>query len=231
MSAPFTAEPHFRSSETVSDLILGLADGLTVPFALAAGLSGASTSTHIVIIAGVSEIAAGAISMGLGGYLSARNDVEHYDAERQREIRETMEKPEAEEQEVDRILQSFGLDEESSRTVVGRLRQTRDAWVDFMMRFELGLERPNPRRAPIGAATIAAGYVVGGFIPLAPYFAVSPVERAVLYSVAVTAAALALFGYGRARVIGAPRLRSTLQTILLGGLAAAAAFAIARYIA
>jgi VIT1/CCC1 family predicted Fe2+/Mn2+ transporter len=225
------SEPHFRGSQTVRDVIIGMADGLTVPFALAAGLSGAVATTGIIVKAGLAEIAAGSISMGLGGYLAAKSDAEHYYTERKREEREIVELPEAEAAEVTGILQSFGLDKNESGHVVGRLSKRPKDYVDFMMRFELGLEEPSPRRALISAVTIAGGYVFGGFIPLSPYM-VTPITReAVGLSVAVTLAALAVFGYVKGVFTGAKPRRSAIQTVVIGGLAAAAAFAIAKYIA
>lgn len=227
-------ERHFTGSAAVRDVVIGMADGLTVPFALAAGLSGglagAANATHIVVTAGLAEIAAGSISMGLGGYLAGKSDVEHYVSERRREEREVVEKIQAEVDETTEILESFGLDVDASGAAVARLRERPKAWVDFMMRFELGLEDPAPRRALTSAVTIAGAYVVGGLIPLAPYMAVSTARAAVPLSVVVTLAALAVFGYVKGRFTGTRPVRSAWQTALIGGIAAAAAFAIAKYI-
>jgi VIT1/CCC1 family predicted Fe2+/Mn2+ transporter len=223
-------EKHFMASDVVRDIVIGMSDGLTVPFAIAAGMSGASVAAKIILTAGLAEIAAGSISMGLGGYLAGRTDVEHYDAELRREEQETRDVPELETAEVADILQSFGLDAEQSNSVVGALRQNRDNWVDFMMRFELGLERPDPRRAMQSALTIAFSYAVSGFIPLAPYILISSVPKALNVSVVVTLAALFAFGYVKGRVTGLNALRSGWQTMLIGGAAAGAAFAIARLI-
>ena len=162
-------EHHFTGSAIVRDLVIGMADGLTVPFALAAGLSGAVDSTSIVVTAGLAEIAAGSIAMGLGGYLAARSDVEHYEAERVREETEVREKPDVESSEVADIFRRYGLTTEELTPIVEALRTRPQAWVDFMMRFELGLEKPDPRRALASAATIALAYIAGGFIPLGPY--------------------------------------------------------------
>jgi len=225
------AEQHFKGSQTVRDVIIGMADGLTVPFALAAGLSGAVSTTGIIVTAGVAEIAAGSISMGLGGYLAGRSDAEHYATERRREEWEVVNKPEAEAAEVTAILQDFGLDEDASRQVVDRLSKRTQQYVDFMMRFELGLEAPASKRALISGLTIAGGYAFGGFIPLSPYIALANARDAVLLSVAVTLGALAVFGYVKGLFTGAKPLRSAIQTTLIGGVAAAAAFAIARYVA
>ena len=223
-------ERHFTAGETVRDIVIGMSDGLTVPFALAAGLSGAVSSTTIIITAGLAEIAAGSIAMGLGGYLAARSDAEHYASERLREQQEIKEKTEAEKAEVVDVFTSYGLSEVESAPIVEALSKRPEAWIDFMMRFELGLEEPDPKRALTSALTIAASYVVGGLIPLSPYFFLSPVSTALLYSVMATLLALLLFGYIKGRFTGARPLRSALQTALIGGLAAAAAFLIARLI-
>jgi VIT1/CCC1 family predicted Fe2+/Mn2+ transporter len=223
-------EQHFTAGETVRDIVIGMSDGLTVPFALAAGLSGAVSSTTIIITAGLAEIAAGSIAMGLGGYLAARSDAEHYASERLREQQEIKEKTGAEKAEVMDVFTSYGLSEVESAPIVEALSKRPDAWIDFMMRFELGLEKPDPKRALTSALTIAASYVVGGLIPLSPYFFLSPVTTALLFSVIATLLALLLFGYVKGRFTGARPLRSALQTALIGGLAAAAAFLIARLI-
>src|SRR6185295_17935516 len=176
-------ERHFTAGDTVRDVVIGMADGLTVPFALAAGLSGAATGTNVVVVAGLAEIAAGAIAMGLGGYLAARSDAEHYENERAREVAETGSKPQAEAAEVAHILKTFGLTVTEAAPIVAALRERPDAWVDFMMRFELGLERPDPRRALRSAGTIAGAYVAGGLIPLAPYMLLGSASLALTVSV------------------------------------------------
>ena len=223
-------ERHFTSGETVRDIVIGMSDGLTVPFALAAGLSGAVNSTGIVITAGLAEIAAGSIAMGLGGYLAARSDAEHYASERAREEREVRDTPAAEAAEVREVLESYGLTAEQSGPIAQALSTRPRAWVDFMMRFELGLETPDPGRALTSALTIAAAYVAGGFIPLGPYLAVSSIRTGLLCSVAFTLLALAVFGYVKGHFTGTRPIRSAIQTVVIGGLAAAAAFAIARAI-
>ena len=223
-------ERHFTSGETVRDIVIGMSDGLTVPFALAAGLSGAVSSTSIVITAGLAEIAAGSIAMGLGGYLAARSDAEHYESERRREQTEVRTIPEAEAAEVSDALTAYGVSAEAAAPVVNALRERPEAWVDFMMRFELGLEKPDPKRALVSAATIAGAYIAGGLIPLAPYFFFAAASRALAVSVGCTLLALFAFGYVKGQFTGAGPLRSALQTALVGGLAAAAAFGIARAI-
>jgi len=224
-------ESHFTAGETVRDIVIGMADGLTVPFALAAGLSGAISTTSVVVTAGMAEIAAGSIAMGLGGFLAARSDAEHYASELRRENLEVVEKPEAEKDEVIEVLVGFGLEPEQAELIAETLSKDPDAWVRFMMRFELGLEEPDPKRAPRSAGTIAASYVVGGLVPLAPYFMFSQARQALPWSVGVTIVALLLFGAIKARFTGAAPVKSALQTALVGGLAAAAAFLIARWIA
>jgi len=223
-------EQHFTSGKSVRDIVIGMSDGLTVPFALAAGLSGAIDSTSIVVTAGLAEIAAGSIAMGLGGYLAAKSDAEHYASERAREHREVREIPGDEAAEVLEVLQRYGLRIDEARPVVEALQKRPEAWVDFMMRFELGLERPDPSRALWSAVTIGGAYAVGGFIPLLPYMLLKHALTALAVSSAVTLVALAVFGWVKGRFTGMRPMRSALQTVLIGGLAAAVAFAIARAI-
>jgi len=223
-------ERHFTGTATVRDIVIGMADGLTVPFALAAGLSGAVGTTRIIVTAGLAEIAAGSIAMGLGGYLAAQSDAEHYDAERQREVTEVTEKPEAEVTETAAVFRSYGVTEDDSRPIVDALHQRLEAWVDFMMRFELGLEKPDPKRALRSALTIAGAYIVGGCIPLGPYIVSPKASTALVASVAITLMALATFGYVKGHFTGAPPWRTAMQTVLIGGVAAGVAFVIARAI-
>jgi VIT1/CCC1 family predicted Fe2+/Mn2+ transporter len=223
-------EHHFTSGDLVRDIVIGMSDGLTVPFALAAGLSGAVDSARIVITAGLAEIAAGSIAMGLGGYLAARSDAEHYASERRREEQEVVSVPEEEKHEVARVFESYGLTRAQSRPVVEALSERPKAWVDFMMRFELGLEEPEPGRALRSAVTIALAYIFGGLIPLSPYFAFPSAHEALEVSVMVTLLALAVFGYLKGRATGTSPLRSATQTTVIGGLAATAAFLLARLI-
>jgi VIT1/CCC1 family predicted Fe2+/Mn2+ transporter len=223
-------ERHFTAGERVRDLVIGMSDGLTVPFALAAGLSGAVDRTGIIVTAGLAEVAAGSIAMGLGGYLAARSDAEHYASERRREEREVHEIPGVEAEEVAHVFRTYGLSDAESAPVVEALCRRHEAWVDFMMRFELGLEKPDPARALTSALTIALAYVVGGLVPLAPYFVAATARAALGASVGLTLAALLVFGYVKGHFTGARPVRSALQTALIGGLAAAAAFGIARAI-
>jgi VIT1/CCC1 family predicted Fe2+/Mn2+ transporter len=223
-------EKHFTSSEVVRDIVIGMSDGLTVPFALAAGLTGAIDNSNIIVIAGLAEISAGSIAMGLGGYLAAKSDNEHYETEKKREEKEVVEVPEIEAKEITDILGEYGLKEEESKPVVTALKRHPPAWVDFMMKFELGLEKPDPKRARNSALTIAISYIVGGFIPLSPYIFVHTAGSAIIYSVILTIVALGIFGYVKGRFIGTFPLKNAIQTVVTGGLAAGAAFLIARLI-
>ena len=225
------SEAHFTASNTVRDVVIGMADGLTVPFALAAGLSGAVQNTRLIVIGGLAEIAAGSIAMGLGGYLAARGDAEHYEQERAREEREIKEIPEEEKAEVSLVFQNYGLTAHQSTPIVEALSHHPKAWVDFMMRFELGLEEPDPRRAITSAATIACSYIAGGLIPLLPYILLENVSKGLVLSAIVTLIALTVFGYVKGRYTGIHPLRSALQTSVIGGLAAGAPFLLAKAIA
>jgi vacuolar iron transporter family protein len=224
------AETHFRSGETVRDIVIGISDGLTVPFALAAGLTGAVDSSSVIITAGLAEIAAGSIAMGLGGYLAAKSAAEHYTRERARERAEVKEKPLEEEAEIYEVFRKYGLTPEETEPVVVALRNRPEAWIDFMMRFELGLERPDPRRALWSALTIGSAYAAGGFIPLVPYMLAPGARVGLGWSVVATLLALTVFGYIKGRWTGSLPLRSAWQTTLIGGLAAAAAFLIVRIV-
>jgi VIT1/CCC1 family predicted Fe2+/Mn2+ transporter len=223
-------ERHFTAGDVVRDIVIGMSDGLTVPFALAAGLTGGQVTTRIIVTAGLAEIAAGSIAMGLGGYLAAKSDAEHYASEREREHREVQEIPEEEMREVAEVFESYGLTREETWPIVQALRKQPQNWIDFMMRFELGLEKPDPKRALTSALTIAGAYIVGGFIPLTPYILASKPATALLYSIVVTLFALFVFGFVKGRFTGMKPLRSALQTALIGSAAAGAAFAIARAI-
>jgi VIT1/CCC1 family predicted Fe2+/Mn2+ transporter len=223
-------ERHFLASKTVRDVVIGMSDGLTVPFALAAGLTGAAAGGRIIVTAGLAEIAAGAVAMGLGGYLAARTDIEHYRSEYRRELNETVETPDEERREVRLILTEQGLDRAMADTVVEALTRDRHRWVDFMMRFELGLEKPDATRAPASALTIGASYIVGGLIPLLPYMLMADAAAALPVSIVLTLMALALFGGVKGSLTGGHPLRAAVQTVVIGGIAAATAFAIARLV-
>ena len=223
-------ESHFTSSEVVRDIVIGMADGLTVPFALAAGLSGAVEGTRIVVVAGFAEIAAGAIAMGLGGYLAAKNDAEHYVSEMRREEMEVIERTADEEREVREILACYGLPGKHCDPVIEHFKANPKLWVDWMMRFELGLEPPEPGRALKSAATIAVSYIAGGLVPLLPYILTNDGRQALLYSVVATLIALFSFGYMKGTFTGTHPWQSAFRTMFIGGLAAGAAFGIAKAI-
>ncbi|GAA3850813.1 VIT1/CCC1 transporter family protein [[Pseudomonas] carboxydohydrogena] len=227
MPATPHVERHFLGSETVRDVVIGMADGLTVPFALAAGLSAAVTSTQIIVTAGLAEIVAGAIAMGLGGYLAARTDQEHFASEERRESWEVDNMREAEVAEVRDIFSAYGLKDAALDSVVAALAADKKRWVDFMMRFELGLEKPDPKRAPISAATIAVSYLIGGLVPLVPYMISGDLRTALMYSVFCTGVALITFGSIKGKLTGISVVKSGFQTLLVGGLAAGAAFYLA----
>jgi VIT1/CCC1 family predicted Fe2+/Mn2+ transporter len=224
-------ERHFRSNETVRDIVIGMSDGLTVPFALAAGISGVpGVQTKIVVFAGLAEIAAGSIAMGLGGYLAARTDFEHYTTEKARENWEIDHLPDREKEEVAEVFRGYGMADIHITPILDAMANNHEQWIDFMMRFELGLEAPDPKRARASALTIGLSYVVGGFIPLTPYILIPNLSIALLVSIVVTLIALFVFGYIKGRFTGTKPLRSGFQTMLVGGVAAGAAFLLARLI-
>jgi len=234
MPATSHIEQHFTATASVRDVVIGMSDGLTVPFALAAGISGALASnphaSTLVVTAGLAEIAAGSIAMGLGGYLAAKTDLEHYVSEREREIRETVEVRDVEIEEVAKVFRDYGLSETEMAPVVKAITGDQNRWVDFMMRFELGLEEPQPKRARSSALTIAMSYIVGGMIPLAPYMLLSNVRTGLWWSIGVTLLALAVFGWVKGRFTGINPFKGGMQTVVTGGLAAGAAFLIAKLI-
>ena len=231
MHAPHV-EKHFEASAIVRDVVIGMADGLTVPFALAAGLTGvASATTRLVVVAGLAEIAAGSIAMGLGGYLAAKTDRDHYESEQARETRETLELPDKERDEVADVFRGYGMTDAQIKPVVDAISSDQKRWVDFMMRFELGFsEAPDPQRARNSAATIAISYVVGGLVPLSSYMMIADMQTALLVSVGVTLIALFIFGYVKGRLTGISPVQGGLRTVVIGGLASAAAFGLARWI-
>jgi VIT1/CCC1 family predicted Fe2+/Mn2+ transporter len=224
-------EKHFQSSEKVRDFVIGMSDGLTVPFALAAGLSGAVDLSSIVITAGLAEIAAGSIAMGLGGYLAGRTEIEHYDSEERREYEEIQTLHEVEIRETKEIFAAYGLNEELQETIAREMAKNPKSWVDFMMRFELGLERPNKNRAHQSALIIAGSYIIGGLIPLSAYFFTDNVHQGLLYSSIITFFCLIAFGLIKSKLTGQPLFKGALRVTLVGALAAAAAFGLAKLIA
>ncbi len=227
---PAHPEHHFEASDTVKDIVLGMADGLTVPFALAAGITGIAAPLEIVVTAGIAEIAAGSIAMGLGGYLAGRTQRQHYFAERAREEQEILSVPHRERSEVIEIMAQYGVTKEECAPMLAGLERNPKAWRDFMMRFELGLEEPKASAAKKSALTIALSYVIGGLIPLAPYMLIKAPQTALAVSAAVTLTALFIFGYLKGRFTGTGAWTSAWQTLLIGSVAAATAFGIARLV-
>jgi vacuolar iron transporter family protein len=223
-------EHHLQSTDTIRDIVIGMSDGLTVPFALAAGLSGAVSSSSIVVVAGIAEIVAGSIAMGLGGFLAGRTEADHYTSELRREYEEVDRVPEQEKAEVREVFADFGLSERLQTEIADEMAKDKDKWVDFMMRFELGLEKPEANRATKSAVTIGVSYIVGGIIPLSPYVFIDNSQTALYYSCGITLICLFVFGYFKSKVTGQPPFAGALKVVVIGALAAAAAFIVARMI-
>ncbi|MFN0203458.1 MAG: VIT1/CCC1 transporter family protein [Bacteroidia bacterium] len=221
-------EEHFTGSERVRDIVIGMSDGLTVPFALAAGLTGAVASNWIIVTAGIAEIIAGSIAMGLGGYLAGKTEYDHYHSELKREYQETVEKPEAEKREIREILEEYGISPQTQEAVVEELSKNQDKWVQFMMKFELGLEEPELNQARISAAFIAGSYIIGGFVPLIPYMFTKTPAEGLIYSVVITLFALFIFGFYKSKATGQPPIGGAARTMFIGAIAAGAAFIIAK---
>jgi VIT1/CCC1 family predicted Fe2+/Mn2+ transporter len=220
-------EKHIQSSDLIRDVVIGMSDGLTVPFALAAGLTGAVTNSSIIVIAGIAEIVAGSIAMGLGGYLAGKTELDHYNNELKREYEEVERIPEMEKKEVKDFFANIGLSEEIQDMASEEIAKDKKQWVDFMMKFELGLDKPDPARAKKSALNIGISYAVGGIIPLSPYFFIPVSGEALKYSVIATLICLFIFGYFKSKVTGVPLLSGALKVMLIGALAAGAAFAVA----
>lgn len=223
-------EHHLKSSDTIRDIVIGMSDGLTVPFALAAGLSGAVNSSNIVVTAGIAEIVAGSIAMGLGGFLAGRTEADHYSAELQREYEEVDRVPEQEKAEVKEVFANFGLSETLQQQIADEMAKDKDKWVDFMMRYELGLEKPQDNRATKSAVTIGLSYIVGGIIPLSPYFFINNSQIGLYYSCGITLICLFIFGYFKSKVTGQSPVSGAFKVVVIGTLAATAAFLVARMI-
>lgn len=223
-------EHHLKSSDTIRDIVIGMSDGLTVPFALAAGLSGAVNSSGIVVTAGIAEIVAGSIAMGLGGFLAGKTEADHYNSELQREYEEVERVPEQEKFEVKQVFADFGLSDHLQHEIAEEMAKDKDRWVEFMMRYELGLEKPEANRARQSAITIGISYIVGGIIPLSPYFFVADSQHALYYSCAITMVCLFVFGYFKSKATGQPPVSGALKVLIIGALAAAAAFVMAKLI-
>ncbi len=223
-------ENHLKSSDFITDIVIGMSDGLTVPFALAAGLSGAVSSNNIVITAGIAEIVAGCIAMGLGGYLAGKTEQEHYESELKREYDEVERVPHKEIQEVKDVFAEYGISEEGQTMLANELAKDKDKWVDFMMKFELGLEAPNPNRARNSALTIGIAYFIGGLLPLSAYFFTPNPHEGLLVSAVLTTICLFVFGYFKSKVTGQPPIKGALKVTMIGLVAAAAAFGIAKLV-
>jgi len=220
-------EQHLQSSDLIRDVVIGMSDGLTVPFALAAGLTGAATSSSIIVIAGIAEIVAGSIAMGLGGYLAGQTEEDHYNSELKRENDEVERVPDMEKKEVKDFFENLGLSEELQIKATEEIAKDKKQWVDFMMKFELGLDKPDPKRARKSALNIGLSYAVGGIIPLSPYFFISDSREALKFSVIATLICLYVFGYFKSKVTGVPVVSGAFKVMLIGALAAAAAFSVA----
>jgi len=223
-------EHHLKSSDTIKDIVIGMSDGLTVPFALAAGLSGATAASGIVVTAGIAEIVAGSIAMGLGGFLAGKTEADHYNSELKREYDEVERVPEQEKMEVREVFAGFGISGHLQHEIAEEMAKDKDAWVDFLMRYELGLEKPEANRARQSAVTIGISYIVGGIIPLSPYFFIHDSQQALYYSCAITSICLFVFGYFKSKVTGQPPFAGALKVLIIGALAAAAAFGMAKLI-
>lgn len=223
-------ENHLKSSDFISDIVIGMSDGLTVPFALAAGLSGAVDSNNIVVTAGIAEIVAGSIAMGLGGYLAGKTEQEHYENELKREYEEVERVPERELEEVKKVFAEYGLSPESQHLIAMELSKDKKKWVDFMMKFELGLEEPHPNRARNSAATIGTSYIVGGLLPLLAYVFTDTPTNGLILSAIITTICLFIFGYFKSKVTGQSPFYGALKVTLIGLVAAGAAFGIAKLI-
>ena len=220
-------EQHLQSSDLIRDVVIGMSDGLTVPFALAAGLTGAATSSSIIVIAGIAEIVAGSIAMGLGGYLAGQTEEDHYNSELKRENDEVERVPAMEKKEVKDFFENLGLSEELQIKATEEIAKDKKQWVDFMMKFELGLDKPDPKRARKSALNIGLSYAVGGIIPLSPYFFISDSREALKFSVVATLICLFVFGYFKSKITGVPVVSGAFKVMLIGALAAAAAFSVA----
>ena len=221
-------ESHLKSSDLLRDVVIGMSDGLTVPFALAAGLSGAVDSSGIIVIAGIAEIAAGSIAMGLGGYLAGKTEQDHYKSEVKREYDEVENLRHKEIEETKEFFANIGLSPELQDQATEEISKDKDRWVDFMMKYELGLEKPDPKRATKSALNIGLSYIAGGIIPLSPYFFIASSTEALKYSVVATLICLFIFGYFKSKITGVNAFWGAIRVTLIGAVAAAAAFAVAK---
>ena len=223
-------ESHLKSSALLTDIVIGMSDGLTVPFALAAGLSGAVDNSSIIIIAGIAEIAAGSIAMGLGGYLAGKTEQDHYNSEIKREYDEVENLRHKEIEETKEFFANIGLSEELQEKATEEISRDKDRWVDFMMKYELGLEKPDPKRATKSALNIGLSYIAGGVIPLSPYFFIHDSSVALEYSVVATLICLFIFGFFKSKITGVNPWKGAIRVMLIGAMAAGAAFGVAKVI-
>ena len=224
------SEEHLKSSETITDIVIGMSDGLTVPFALAAGLSGAVSNSHIIVIAGIAEIAAGCIAMGLGGYLAGKTEQDHYASELRREYEEVDRVPEKEKEEVMEFFETIGLSKDMQVAATEEIAKDKKVWVNFMMKYELGLDEPDPKRATNSAINIGLSYAAGGIIPLSPYFFIDASKEALKISIVATLICLFIFGYFKSKITGIHPVQGALRVMAIGALAAAAAYGIAIFL-
>jgi vacuolar iron transporter family protein len=223
-------ESHLKSSALLTDIVIGMSDGLTVPFALAAGLSGAGEKSNIIIIAGIAEIAAGSIAMGLGGYLAGKTEQDHYNSEVKREYDEVENLRHKEIEETKEFFANIGLSEALQEKATEEISRDKDRWVDFMMKYELGLEKPDPKRATKSALNIGLSYIAGGIIPLSPYFFIHDSSVALKYSVVATLICLFIFGFFKSKITGINPWKGAIRVMLIGAMAAGAAFGVAKVI-
>lgn len=223
-------EEHFLQSGLIRDVVIGMADGLTVPFALAAGLSGAVDNNAIIITAGLAEICAGSIAMGLGGYLAGRTEIEHYDSELKREHYEVKHFYEKEKEEVREVFAAYGLSPQTQTVIADEMAKDEDKWVNFMMKYELGLDKPDEKRARKSALNIGIAYIIGGIVPLSAYFFTDTPNDGLMYSAMITVVCLFVFGYFKSKYTGQPPVKGALSTTAIGLIAAAAAFFIAKLV-
>jgi VIT1/CCC1 family predicted Fe2+/Mn2+ transporter len=221
-------EKHNKNTNLVKDIIIGMSDGLTVPFALTAGLSGVLNTNHLIIVSGLAEITAGCISMGLGGFLAGQSETEHYDTELKREYDEIEKVPLTELKEVEDIFSEMGVEKSLSKQVALQVSRDKNHWADLMMKLELKMERPSKNQAAITAGTIALSYLAGGFIPLFPYIIFDNSKTGFNVSCVVTTMALIAFGYFKSKMTGQPPLKGTIKVTITGIIAAAAAFLLAK---
>lgn len=221
-------EKHLQNSELLTDIVIGMSDGLTVPFALAAGLSGAVSSTAIIVVAGIAEIAAGSIAMGLGGYLAGRTEQDHYKSELKREYDEVEHLRHLEIKETKEFFANIGLSEELQERATEEISKDKKNWVDFMMKYELGLDKPDPRRAAKSALNIGLSYIAGGLVPLSPYFFVQSPLSGLKISIVLTLLCLFIFGWFKSKLTGVKPFSGALRVALIGAVAAGAAYSVAK---